>query len=73
VSVTLRSPKVGSRKADAISLLVPTAAATNLGREPLNLIVWAKINAGMGQSLPIPGQAGRDARGQSSTNSAVAS
>jgi hypothetical protein len=53
--------------------LVPTAAATNLGREPLNLIVWAKINAGMGQSLPIPGQAGRDARGQSSTNSAVAS
>lgn len=29
-------------------LVVPTAAATNRSLEPLNLIVWAKTNAGMG-------------------------
>jgi hypothetical protein len=32
-------------------------AAVKLGLRPLNLIVWAKTNAGMGSPLPLPARA----------------
>ena len=35
-------------------LPIAHSAATGLGLTPLDLVVWAKTNAGIGQSLPIP-------------------